>query len=125
MLKPIHFATESRQRAEERQAEERLARAWPMVVGPALQAHTRLLRVRNHVLFMGCWKPEVIPSLRLSVEAVWPDIRARIERLARLNLQRIDVLPCDPPTQEPPPLPPRPTDPFAAVLDRLQTLHHR
>ena len=71
-------------RSAERRAELRLTRAWALIVGPALVNHTRLLRVRRGTLVMGCWKPELVPSLRKAAEAVWPEIQTRLERMLRL-----------------------------------------
>ena len=98
-LQSIGFVADAPHVTSERRAELRLARAWPLVVGPALVNYTRPLRVRRGTLVMGCWKPELVPSLRKSAEAVWPEIQARIERLLKLTLQRVEVLPCDPPPE--------------------------
>jgi len=125
MLQPIDLATEDPIRAAERRAEMRLTKAWALVVGPALVKHTRLLRVRNRTLFMGCWKPEIIPNLRKSAEAVWPDIQARLQRLTRIKLQKIEVLPCDPPPEPAPIKPTLPADPLAAVLTKLRALRNQ
>jgi len=120
MLQSIEFVNEDPVRAAEKRAEARLVKAWALVVGPALVKHTCLLRVRNRTLFMGCWKPEIIPNLRKSAEAVWPEIQARLQRLTRIHLQKIEVLPCDAPEVQVvlPPAPP--ADPLAAVLTRLR-----
>jgi hypothetical protein len=123
-LQPIGLVTEAAHTARERQAELRLARAWPLIVGPALVNYTRPLRVRRGTLVMGCWKPELVPNLRKSAEAVWPEIQARLQRLLRLDLQKVEVLPCDPPIDEPlQPLPPE--DAFAAVLRKLRDLRNQ
>lgn len=124
-LQPLGLLAESPQAAAERRAEQRLAHAWPLVVGPALVNHTRPLRVRRGTLVMGCWKQELVPNLRKSAEAVWPEIQARLERLLNLKLQRVEVLPCDPPAKEEPVPPPAPEDPFAAVLRKLRDLHNQ
>ena len=125
MLQPINLVMEDPIRAAEKRAETRLNRAWALVVGPALVKHTRLLRVRNRILFMGCWKPEIIPNLRKSADAVWPEIQDRLQRLTHINLQRIEVLPCDPPPDPLPLPPPSPADPFAAVLGKLRLLSNQ
>lgn len=125
MLQPIDFATEDPIRAAERRAEMRLIKAWALVVGPALVKHTRLLRIRNRTLFMGCWKPEIIPNLRKSADAVWPEIQTRLQRLTHIKLQKIEVLPCDPPPPPAPPPPPRPADPLDAVLTKLRALRNQ
>lgn len=120
MFQSLATLTEDPVRAAEQRAEARLIKAWPLVVGPALVNHTCLLRVRNRTLFMGCWKPEIIPNLRKSAEAVWPEIQSRLQRLTRIHLQKIEVLPCDPPSDPPPTPATSRTDPFAAVLTRLR-----
>lgn len=124
MLQSLADATETATRAREKHAEQRLTRAWPLIVGPALVNHTRLLRVRHHTLVLGCWKPELVPSLRKSVEAVWPDLRQRILKLTRIDLHKLEVLPCDPPAP-PAPDPARPADPLDAVLTKLRTLRNQ
>jgi hypothetical protein len=96
-----------------------------LVVGPALVNYTRPLRVRRGTLVMGCWKPELVPSLRKSAEAVWPEIQARIERLLKLTLQRVEVLPCDPPQKAEPAPPAPPRDALAAVLRKLRDLRNQ
>lgn len=123
-LEAIGLATGDSRQASERRAELRLVKAWPLLVGPALVKHTRLLRVHHRTLVMGCWKPELVPNLRKSAEAVWPEIQARLERLLKLKLQKIEVLPCDPPGEEPAAAAP-PADPLAAVLRKLRDLHNQ
>jgi len=123
-LQPIGSAVGEARQIAERRAEVRLTKAWALVVGPALVNHTRLLRVRNRILVMGCWKPELIPNLRKSAEAVWPEIQARLERLLKLKLQKMEVLPCDPP-EDLPEIPPPPADPLAAVLRKLRDLRNQ
>lgn len=109
--------------AAEAQAEARITRVWPLIVGPVLVRHTRLLRVRNRTLFMGCWKLEAMASLRQSAEATWPQVQARLERLLGLKLQRLEVVPCDPPEARSP----RPAivDPLAAVLRKYRALRNQ
>ncbi len=124
-LQPIGTLADTPHAAAERRAELRLARAWPLVVGPALVKYTRPLRVRRGTLVMGCWKPELVPSLRKSAEAVWPEIQARIERLLRVTLQRVEVLPCDPPPKEEATSPAPPRDTLAAVLRKLRDLRNQ
>jgi|GEM_PF-1754695 len=125
-LQPIGLIAENPHSAAERRAELRLAHAWALVVGPALVNHTRPLRVRRGTLVMGCWKPELVPSLRKAAEAVWPEIQARLERLLKLKLQKIEVLPCDPPPLEEPIAPPaQPVDSLAAVLRKLRDLRNQ
>lgn len=124
-LQPIGFVADAPHVTAERRAELRLAHAWPLVVGPALVNYTRPLRVRRGTLVMGCWKPELVPSLRKSAEAVWPEIQARIERLLKLTLQRVEVLPCDPPQKAEPAPPAPPRDALAAVLRKLRDLRNQ
>ena len=124
-LQSIDTVADAPHVAAERRAQLRLAQAWPLVVGPALVNYTRPLRVRRGTLVLGCWKPELVPSLRKSAEAVWPEIQARIARLLKLDLQRIEVLPCDPPVKEEPPLPSPPQDSLAAVLCKLRDLRNQ
>jgi hypothetical protein len=119
-LVPLKFAALDSRSAAEARAEARLIRAWGLVVGPALVRHTRLIRLRNRTLVMGCWKIEVISSLRQSLEAVWPEVQARIERLLKQKVQKVEILPCDPP--EAPAPKPVAQDPLEAVLLKLRTL---
>ena len=101
-------------------AEARLRRAWLLVVGPALVDHTRLVRARNGILVVGCWRPDLVPSLRQAAEATWPQLRERLERMWKLRFQRMEVVPCDPPEPETP-APPRPRqDPLLEVLEFLR-----
>ncbi len=124
-LQPIGLVVED-PRAAEKRAELRLARAWALVVGPALVNYTRPLRVRRGTLVMGCWKPELVPSLRKAAEAVWPEIQARLERMLRLKLRQVEVLPCDPPIPaEPGPAPLPPEDAMVAVLRKLRDLRNQ
>jgi hypothetical protein len=102
------------------QAEVRISRVWPLVVGPVLVRHTRLLRVRHRTLVMGCWKLEAMASLRQSAEATWPQVQARLERLLGMQFQKLEVVPCDPPT--PPPAPHQVSDPLESVLRRFRAL---
>jgi hypothetical protein len=82
-------------------AEKRIARVWPLIVGPVLLHHTRLVRIRQRTLVMGCWKTEVMASLRQSAEATWPQVQARLERLLGLKFQKLEIVPCDPPESRP------------------------
>jgi len=99
--------------------EARLRAAWLLVVGPALVHNTRLLRISRGRLVVGCWQPHVIPSLRKSAEAVWPQVQERLQKMWKLNFRSMEIIPCDPP--EPvQPAPPREPDAFKAVLDLLR-----
>jgi hypothetical protein len=107
-------------------AEDRLRRSWLLVVGPTLVNQTRLVRARKGILVVGCWWPEIIPSLRQSAEAVWPEVRGRLQRLWKLTFHRLEIVPCDPPGPEPG-RPPRrdpdrdpDRDPLREVLELLR-----
>lgn len=116
------LSTDSRLAAEAR-AESRVARVWPLLVGPVLVRHTRLLRIRQRTLVMGCWQTEVIASLRQSAEATWPQVQARLERLLGLKLQRLEIVPCDPP--EPSPEKPPVVDHLDSVLRKYRALRNQ
>jgi Dna[CI] antecedent, DciA len=121
-LQPIRVAGLEGREAAEARAQARLERAWHFVVGPFLAKHTRLLRLRKGTLVMGCWTPELVPNLRKSAEAVWPQVQERIQRQLRLKVLRLDIVPCDPP---PAPAPrPEVVDPLEAVLRKLRSLHN-
>lgn len=109
--------------AREAKALARLEAAWPLVVGTALAPHTRPLRVRHHTLVMGCWRNELIPSLRASAAQTWPAVQERLERMLRLRLARLEVVPCDPPPPPVQPFRPEP-DPLKAVLQKLRALRN-
>ena len=98
-----------------------MARIWPLLVGPVLVHHTRLIRIRQRTLVMGCWKTEVMAGLRKSAEATWPEVQARVERLLGLQLARLEIVPCDPPEPAPPKA--LPLDPFEAVLRKFRSMH--
>jgi hypothetical protein len=107
----------------EARIEARLRRSWLLVVGPALEHQTCLLRAHRGTLVVGCWRPDLVPSLRRSAQAVWPQLQERLQRLWKFKFQRLEIVPCDPP--EPAPAPaavaaPRPGDPLLAVLERLR-----
>ncbi len=100
-------------------AEAKIRRAWGLSVGPSLQRHMVFLRLVQGRLVVGAWDLAMIPSLRISAEATWPQLKARLERLTGLRLTRLELVPTDPP--EPPiPHPPKPMDAFAEVLTRLR-----
>ena len=103
-------------------AESKIRRAWSLSVGPSLQRHTIFLRLVQGRLVVGAWDLAMIPSLRISAEATWPQLKARLEHLTNLRLTRLELVPTNPP--EPPiPHPPKPMDAFAEVLDHLRKLH--
>lgn len=107
--------------AREAKALERLSRAWPLVVGPALAPLTRPLHLRHRTLVLGCWRTDLIPGLRAGAEGAWPDVRDRLARMLNLKVERMEVVPCDPP---PPSVPAvrREGDPLKLVLQRLRAL---
>jgi hypothetical protein len=104
-------------------AEARLRRSWLLVVGPVLVNQTRLVRARRGILVVGCWHPEVIPSLRQSAAAVWPEVSGRLERFWKLKFQRMEIVPCDPP--EPAEAQSRPRDPDRDPLKDVLELLRR
>jgi len=118
-LTPIREAGLRGREAMEARMEQRLRRAWPLVVGPMLVNHTRLLRVRNGTLLLGCWQVSAIQNLRLSAQATWPQVQERLLRTLNLKLDRMEIVPCDPP----PPVVPeaeKAKDPLLAVLEFLR-----
>jgi len=102
----------------EARAEARIRSAWLLVVGPTLVRQTRLLRLHRGILLVGCWHQDIIPSLRQSAQTIWPQLSERLERMWHLKLQRMEIVPCDPPEPQPP-RPVRP-DPLEAVLNLLR-----
>lgn len=103
--------------------EARLRHGWLLVVGPALVKHTRLLRVSRGTLVVGCWQPQIIPNLRKSVEAVWPQVQERLQRMWKLDMRAMEIVPCDPPETEKPAPARREPDAFKAVLELLRARH--
>ena len=118
-LKAIAKAPDRAAQAEAR-TEARLRRSWLLVVGPSLVHNTRLLRAHRGTLLVGCWHPEIIPSLRQSAAATWPQLQARLENLWKLKFQRLEIVPCDPPEPETPAPPREEGDAFKAVLRLLR-----
>ena len=121
-LVPLSVAAGPGDRSSQAEArlEVRLRRAWLLVVGPTLVHQTRLLRAHRGVLLVGCWHAEVIPSLRQSVEAIWPQLQARLDRLWQLHFQRMEIVPCDPPVAAVPARTETPADPLKEVLNLLR-----
>jgi hypothetical protein len=121
-LVPLRAAAGQGDRAAQAEArlEGRLRRAWLLVVGPTLVHQTRLLRAHGGILLVGCWHSDVIPSLRQSVEAIWPQLQVRLERLWNLHFQRMEIVPCDPPEAAGPPRTEAPADPLKEVLNLLR-----
>lgn len=114
------LVADARMLAETR-TETRVARIWPLLVGPVLVHHTRLISVRQRTLVLGCWQTEVITSLRQSAEATWPQVQARLERLLGLQLLRLEIVPCDPPEPRAEKLPV--ADHLESVLRKYRSLH--
>jgi len=112
-------------RAWEARALSRMESAWPLLVGSALASYTRPLCLRHGTLVLGCHRNELIPNLRTSVATSSSILQERIQHMLRLRIDRIEVVPCDPP---PPvsPSPPRPPemDPLKAVLEKLRALRN-
>jgi len=105
-------------RLPNQKAEARLRQAWRFVVGPALAERTRPVRVERDVLVMGCWELSRIATLREAAAAVWPQMRDRIQRALGLNLTGLQIIPCDPPREVPPP--PSEPDPLRRALRLLE-----
>ena len=99
--------------------EARLRGAWLLVVGPALVHHTRLLRLHRGVLVVGCWEPHIIPNLRKSAAAAWPQVRQRLARMWGQEFRSMEITPCDPPAAGSA-RPDRDPDPLKAVLALLR-----
>jgi hypothetical protein len=119
-LVPLSALARTPDRAAQAEArlEARVRGAWLLVVGPTLVRQTRLLRIHRGILLVGCWHPDIIPSLRQSAQAIWPQLSERLDRLWKLKLQRMEIVPCDPP--EPAPARPTRADPLEAVLNLLR-----
>lgn len=100
-------------------AEKKIRRAWGLSVGPSLQRHTVFLRLVQGRVIVGAWDLAMIPSLRISAEATWPQLKERLERLTGLRLTRLELVPTDPPAPSTP-QPLKPMDTFAAILVRLR-----
>ncbi len=99
-------------------AEAKIRRAWGLSVGPSLQRHSIILRLVQGRLVVGAWDLAMLPSLRISAEATWPQLKERLERMTGLKLTHLEFVPTDPPQPSAPP--PKPTDAFAEVLTRLR-----
>ncbi len=99
--------------------EAKARRAWSLCVGEAMQRQTAFLRLAQGRVVIGVWDLGMIPSLRLAATAAWPDLRPRLERLTKLRLTGIELVPMDPP---PPQIPraPAPKDAFAEALKLLR-----
>ncbi|MBL0312537.1 MAG: DUF721 domain-containing protein [Holophagaceae bacterium] len=100
-------------------AEAKIRRAWSLSVGPSLQRHTVFLRLVQGRLVIGAWDLAMIPSLRVSAEATWPQLKERLERFTGLRLTRLELVPTNPPERSIP-APPKPKDAFTQVLARLR-----
>lgn len=76
---------------------DRLNKSWIFVVGPILVNQTRLLQVYNSNIVIGCWKPNMIINIRLSIENIWPSLKMRLEKMWNLRITKIEIILCDPP----------------------------
>jgi len=114
-LRAVAKAPDLAAQAEAR-TEARLRKSWLLVVGATLVNQTRLIRAHRGTLVVGCWHPDVIPSLRQSAQETWPQIQARLERLWKLRFQHLEIVPCDPPEPPAPREVPRELDAFDEVL---------
>ena len=119
-LVPLKELAADTRTLSEARTEARVARVWPLLVGPVLVHHTRLIRIRQRTLVLGCWQTDVIASLRQSAAATWPQVQARLERLLGLQLQRLEIVPCDPPEPRPEKRPA--ADHLEAVLRKYRSL---
>ena len=112
-------------------AEAKIRRAWSLTVGPSLLRHTVFLRFVQGRLVIGAWDLAMIPSLRIAAEAIWPQLKERLQRFTGLRFTRIELVPTNPPAMDEgdrpvaslPLLPPKPKNAFAEVLTRLQKPH--
>lgn len=111
------------QEARDADSANRLRQAWSLVVGRALTRQTTLLRVHRGRLLIGCWPAEMAESLRESAAAVWPEVRARLQRLLGVRIAGFEIVPCDPPAPQPVSEPVE--DPFKAMLARYRALGAR
>lgn len=118
-LRAVAKAPDLAAQAEAR-TEARLRKSWLLVVGATLVNQTRLIRAHRGTLVVGCWHPDVIPSLRQSAQETWPQIQARLERLWKLRFQHLEIVPCDPPEPEAIPEPRSGRDPLEEVLNLLR-----
>ena len=86
--------------AREEEAALRLRRAWSLVVGPTLVRQTHLMRIHRGRLVIGCWHGDALKAVRESAEAVYPQVRERVQRLLGVRITGLEVVPCDPPVVE-------------------------
>jgi len=121
-LVPLSAVARKPDRAAQAEArlEARLKRAWLLVVGPTLVHQTCLIRVHRGILLVGCWHPDIIPSLRASAETIWPQLQVRLERLWKRHFQRLEIVPCDPPQSAATPERRPERDSLAEVLNLLR-----
>ncbi len=106
--------------AREEDAALRLRQAWGLVVGPALRSRTRLLRIKEGRLLVGCWQAEWLGSAREAAEAAWPQVRERVQRLLGIRLRGLELVPCDPPDPQPEAAVEK--DPLEALLRKYREL---
>ncbi|HJU83342.1 MAG TPA: hypothetical protein VJ600_03955 [Holophagaceae bacterium] len=103
-------------------AEAQLRPLWAFAVGPLLARRTRLMKVKEGRLVVGCWELSHIPNLRLAAEQAWPTVRERLARVLGLRLSGFVIVPCDPP-EETVEAPATTGDPLRDVLERLKSLN--
>lgn len=92
---------------------------WAYAVGPMLARRTRLMKVKDGRLIVGCWELHLIPSLREAAEQSWPTVRDRLARALGLRLSGFVIVPCDRPAEEEQ-APATSGDPLRDVLERLR-----
>lgn len=120
---PMQSIAEASLRGAERAAanlpaEAKVRLAWSLSVGASLQRHTVFLRLVQGRLVIGAWDLAMIPSLRVSAEATWPQVKDRLERFTGLRFTSLELVPTDPPLKMAAPSP-KPKNAFAQVLTRL------
>ncbi len=102
-------------------AEAQLRPLWAFAVGPLLARRTRLMKVKEGRLVVGCWELPHIPALRQAAEQAWPTVRERLARALGLRLSGFVIVPCDPPEAEPE-TPATSGDPLRDVLERFRAM---
>lgn len=105
-------------RGRDAESEARLRSGWALVVGEALAARTRLLRVRQGVAVAGAWDLERLGPLRQAAALAFPEVQRRVRILLGIPLAGLEVEPCDPPgpTTSRAPVPDADPDPLRALL---------
>jgi hypothetical protein len=111
-----HFAGEG---SREARLLELLKIAWPFFVGAGHGRTTHPISIKNGTLFVGCHDSSSLEAMRASAQSIWPVLRERINSALHTHLQRIEVVPADPPEEKEAPKPAMPLenqDPLDAVL---------